>query len=34
MGVLSQGMLLAAGDATGSALVMPDRPVVPGTPLK
>jgi methionyl-tRNA synthetase len=34
MGVMSQGMLLAAGDATGSALVMPDRPVAPGTPLK
>ena len=34
MGVLSQGMLLAAGDATGSALVTPDRPVAPGTPLK
>jgi methionyl-tRNA synthetase len=34
MGVLSQGMLLAAGDAGGPVLVMPDRPVAPGTPLR
>jgi methionyl-tRNA synthetase len=34
MGVMSQGMLLAAGDATSSVLVMPGRPVAPGTPLK
>ena len=34
MGVMSQGMLLAAGDATRSVLVMPDRPVAPGTPLR
>ena len=34
MGVLSQGMLLAAGDPAGPVLVMPDRPVPPGTPLR
>jgi methionyl-tRNA synthetase len=32
MGVLSQGMLLAAGDAAGPVLVQPDRTVPPGTP--
>jgi methionyl-tRNA synthetase len=33
MGVLSQGMLLAAGDATGPVLILPDKPVAPGTAL-
>jgi methionyl-tRNA synthetase len=34
MGVLSQGMLLAAGQDTGPVLIMPDRPVTPGTALR
>jgi methionyl-tRNA synthetase len=34
MGVLSQGMLLAAGDGTGPVLVLPDKPVKPGTALR
>ncbi len=34
-GVESQGMLLAASDSTGSlALVVPDRPMVPGAAVK
>ncbi|MGE5258580.1 MAG: methionine--tRNA ligase [Hyphomicrobiales bacterium] len=34
MGVLSQGMLLAAGESTGPVLVQPDKPVTPGTALR
>ena len=34
MGVVSQGMLLAAGEAAGPVLVLPDKTVTPGTPLK
>ena len=34
MGVVSQGMLLAAGEAGGPVLVMPDQKVTPGTPLR
>ena len=33
MGVLSQGMLLAAGEEAGPVLIMPDKPVTPGTAL-
>ncbi len=33
-GVLSQGMLLAAGEQKGPVLILPDRPVAPGTPLR
>jgi methionyl-tRNA synthetase len=33
-GVESQGMLLAASDAEGVALLHPERPVPPGTKLK
>jgi tRNA-binding EMAP/Myf-like protein len=32
--VVSQGMLLAAGEAAGPVLVLPDKTVTPGTPLK
>ena len=31
MGVLSQGMLSAAGQDAGPVLIMPDKPVTPGT---
>jgi methionyl-tRNA synthetase len=34
MGVVSQGMLLAAGETTGPILVKPDRAATPGTPLR
>jgi methionyl-tRNA synthetase len=34
MGVLSQGMLLAAGQDAGPVLIMPDQPVPPGTALR
>ncbi len=34
MGVLSQGMLLAAGEDAGPVLILPDKPVAPGTPLR
>jgi methionyl-tRNA synthetase len=34
MGILSQGMLLAAGEATGPVLIMPDRAVTPGAALR
>jgi methionyl-tRNA synthetase len=34
MGVLSQGMLLAAGQNAGPVLIMPDQPVPPGTALR
>jgi methionyl-tRNA synthetase len=34
MGVLSQGMLLAAGENSGPVLIMPDKLVAPGTALK
>jgi methionyl-tRNA synthetase len=34
MGVLSQGMLLAAGAEAGPVLVIPDKPVTPGTALR
>jgi methionyl-tRNA synthetase len=34
MGVLSQGMLLAAGTEAGPVLVIPDKPVTPGTALR
>jgi methionyl-tRNA synthetase len=33
MGILSQGMLLAAGEEAGPVLIMPDKPVKPGTAL-
>lgn len=33
-GVESQGMLLAGSDESGLALIVPERPVVPGTKLK
>jgi methionyl-tRNA synthetase len=33
MGILSQGMLLAAGEGAGPVLIMPDKPVTPGTAL-
>lgn len=33
-GVESQGMLLAASDENGVALLLPDRPVPPGTKLR
>ena len=34
MGVISQGMLLAAGQDAGPVLIMPDQPVPPGTALR
>ncbi|MFO7963813.1 MAG: methionine--tRNA ligase [Desulfobacterales bacterium] len=34
MGVLSKGMALAAGDEQKLALVLPDKPLKPGTPLR
>jgi methionyl-tRNA synthetase len=34
MGVESQGMILAAGDAEAQALLMPGTPVPPGTPIR
>jgi methionyl-tRNA synthetase len=34
MGILSQGMLLAAGEDAGPVLIMPDTPVRPGTALR
>ncbi len=34
MGVVSQGMLLAAGEEAGPVLIQPDKPVTPGTPLR
>jgi methionyl-tRNA synthetase len=34
MGVVSQGMLLAADEGAGPVLIAPDRPVAPGTPLR
>jgi len=34
MGVISQGMLLAAGQEAGPVLIMPDQPVPPGTALR
>jgi methionyl-tRNA synthetase len=34
MGILSQGMLLAAGDATGPVLIAPDRAVGRGVALR
>ena len=34
MGVLSQGMLLAAGEDAGPVLIMPDKTVTPGTALR
>ncbi len=34
MGVVSQGMLLAAGETAGPVLVLPDKPVTPGTALR
>jgi methionyl-tRNA synthetase len=34
MGVVSQGMLLAAGETAGPVLVLPDKMVTPGTPLR
>jgi methionyl-tRNA synthetase len=34
MGVISQGMLLAAGQDAGPVLIMPDQPVTPGTALR
>lgn len=33
-GVESQGMLLAASDASGIALVRPDRSMPPGSPVR
>jgi methionyl-tRNA synthetase len=34
MGILSQGMLLAAGEDAGPVLILPDKPVTPGTALR
>jgi len=34
MGILSQGMLLAAGESAGPVLIMPDKAVRPGTALR
>jgi methionyl-tRNA synthetase len=34
MGVVSQGMLLAAGETAGPVLVLPDKPVPPGSALR
>jgi methionyl-tRNA synthetase len=34
MGILSQGMLLAAGEDAGPVLIMPDQPVTPGAALR
>jgi methionyl-tRNA synthetase len=34
MGVVSQGMLLAAGEDAGPVLILPDKPVAPGTALR
>ncbi|MCU0591404.1 MAG: methionine--tRNA ligase [Desulfobacterales bacterium] len=34
MGILSQGMLLAAGEDAGPVLIMPDKVVTPGTALR
>ena len=34
MGVLSQGMLLAAVDGSGATVATLDKPVPPGTPLR
>jgi methionyl-tRNA synthetase len=34
MGILSQGMLLAAGEDAGPVLIMPDKPVTPGAALR
>jgi methionyl-tRNA synthetase len=34
MGILSQGMLLAAGEDAGPVLIMPDKTVRPGTALR
>jgi methionyl-tRNA synthetase len=34
MGALSQGMLLAAGESSGPVLILPDKPVTPGTALR
>ena len=33
-GVESQGMVLAASDATGLSLLSPERPIQPGSPVK
>ena len=33
-GVESQGMVLAASDASGLSLLSPERPISPGTPVK
>jgi methionyl-tRNA synthetase len=34
MGIESQGMILAAGDAAGLHLIAPDAPTMPGTKIK
>lgn len=33
-GIESRGMILAAQDASGLALIVPDRPLAPGSPVK